>query len=304
MRVLLLGAGGFIGSRLLSRLRNLQCNILATTHNKRLAIQEQLLLFDILDTSSLNEKFDLFRKFEPELIVNCIMFGVSPRDRTEITHESDQLVTEYVEKLIHVTQSLSAQNSTRLIHFATRLTLIENERDRYVSLSRRCEFLLTQELSPENMTVVRLPRIYGPNEPNGRFIADLVNEMISTGRVTVKQPCRQRAYIHVDHLVDAIVDWVMNGVSTEIETLRIRNIDVAYSIARVVSREPHICIELNHAPTDSPLRECQDCGPFDDGHSLVVGVDPSIYVKESVGFFQDTIQKMVIELEQSRSKRS
>lgn len=299
MKVLLLGAGGFIGGALLSKLRTCQCEILATTHNRSLVAQDQLFLFDITHTDSLDEKFEIFAKFKPDVIINCIMLGVTPQDRAGLTHESNQLISSYIKKLIHLTSSLVFQNHTRLMHFATNLASMENNQNLYINLAQRSEQSLNEGLLPENVTIVRLPRIYGPKEPNGRFIADSVMELTSARHVAVEQPCRQRAYVHVDHLVDAVIAWVINEVSTEIQPLRIRNIDAVDMIARVVGCNPEICIQPNHLPLDSPEHQCEHCGSPDDDHSLVVGRDPKIYLVESIGVFQNTIREMVIEFGKS-----
>jgi nucleoside-diphosphate-sugar epimerase len=190
-RVLLLGGSGFVGSRIQEFLSVGSNEVFITSTEKKPARPN---VFSLSSSSVDFEcQFDrVISESRPDVVIDLVSPNVSPRDRRS---GQTELAQRYVAVL---RKNLESSAIPALVHVSTELAQSTQSQDSYIQ-SKLIAVRELAEIEVANLvSTVYLPRIFGPGEPAGRFISDLIADLIKKGHTDVREPSRIREFMSVD----------------------------------------------------------------------------------------------------------
>lgn len=257
MHVLVLGSTGFIGSNVLSVLRSFPQEFAVTTTSLSRDADFKL---DIRDLQSLRGI----------LTANC--FDVILNASGIVSHASEILMGKSIDfdvnaigvlNLIDAVKGMARGRKPFVIHLSSALEPL--------SKIHRAESLYAQEKqvgteifkSGLNSRVLsglclRVHNVYGPGQPENRFIANSIKTFLDGGYITLNYPNRIRDFVYVEDVAMSIVamirefgysDKFAQSLEYELGTAKgVSLSSVASSIATLLGLEPEKVVRAARPP--------------------------------------------------------
>lgn len=190
MTVLVVGASGFLGSQLVRALRNNGRHVVGTT---RAPAHPSHITLDLLDGEAIANTLDRVR---PSTVVNLAGAGL-PRDgRGPEAAESNVVGSRMLAQAV-----LECRVRPFLIHAGSALEDASSEVSEY-SLSKAAGTeAVAVTLHDVGHLIVRIHSVYGPTQPRGRFLSDLIDSLLAGAAFTIQHPERSRDFCFVDDVV-------------------------------------------------------------------------------------------------------
>jgi len=216
---LVFGHSGFIGTALVK--------ILNQNDNNRVFLSD----FRFTESTTINEIREHLTKFPQQItIFNAIGHGLG---RTS-TSQSQLLIsnTLWPIRLIEALDSFGMRSRT-LIHLASSLEARGNiGESEYAESKDRAtrELLERRSASQTPVVIVWLSSVYGPNQPRGRFVADLIDAIKSQTKFALAYPERRRRFIFVS---DAVA--ILERIAMTVEIPKVSGTDFVISTAMAIS---------------------------------------------------------------------
>ena len=194
MRVLLLGASGFIGGGLWRYLRAIGVDVLTAGRGRENDIY--------LDASRPKQHGSDLHKLDFDVAINAIACGLDNRD---VAAETAMKVNAGFP--VFLAEELSNhRNFPFLVHLGSSLERGSLETDNYVQTkSQGSDSLLMQGDGRSNrIVVVKLPSVYGPFQPANRFVASAIETLLRREHFLVKNPASIRDFVYIEDATRAI----------------------------------------------------------------------------------------------------
>ena len=196
MKVLVIGATGFLGRHLVPELLRRGHEAVAAsrsaTTGERLDVSDEALCIDVL------------HRVAPDLVVNLAGLGVT-------AGSADSLCMQAVNATGSVVLArAAAESGIPLLHVASSTEplpgmLAESEYSQTKALgTAKVDHMMRSGRA--SIAIARVHNTYGPDQPRGRFIADVMHRMRSGGEFTIRHPARVRDFCLVDDVVARLVD--------------------------------------------------------------------------------------------------
>ena len=300
MRVLVTGAGGFIGSHLCCELENLgyQVVALARTWHHRHYKPKELIYGNILDTQLVNEIV-----YSCEIIIH--LASITAHD--EIVEHKIQTLQTNLRGTQNVAEAFLKSPHTKKLYYASTgkvygkiesNPITEKHPTRPLNIlgkTKRITELLLELLAVENMEkniiIFRIFNIFGPHQKESFLIPTILSQLSlqqnsNSFKVNLGDVYAQRDYLHVNDLVSAFILHIENG-NHSIGGLSYFNVasgipHSAESIIRILERILDRKIEIE---TDrSKLRLNEDPIEFGSAEALhkEVSWSPAISLQEGL----------------------
>lgn len=249
--IFVFGSSGFIGGRLMAHFHPAESRVVRVGRDTRSDIRITKFDDDLIDKIG-----TMIAENEAGVIVSLIAPGVTPRERRAESMNDLDNYPDLLATLLRTDRRLS------LVYLASTLTELGGMRDDpYVRYMSRQDDLLEELTMTSSVTRLKLPRVFGPGEPNGRSISSWINHAKEYRHINVSEPCRTRNLLHVDDVVQLIanaVDILFRRSNYVLRQWPIRatNLQVAEAIAALLHPAlGSIEIRLAHTPVD----DCQIC---------------------------------------------
>lgn len=270
MRILVTGAGGFLGQRLLEVLHREGHEIFATTRNNATAIHANIsVLNDALDVEIYGR---LITDKRIEVVVNGLAAGVDPSDRnvSGMLHANGMFPSELalVAKAAGASSFVQIGSSAEYAPVDKSGRVAEDDppmREKLYGATKAAGGVLLEASATEvglRYTILRLFNIFGPGEKPHRLFPSLVRRLSQGQTVPLSDGHQVRDFLYVDdacHVVSRVIDAMQdknmpsgaynlasgNGVSVR---------DFAMMIANEMKADPKLlCFgELPMRPDDLP----------------------------------------------------
>lgn len=232
MKVLVVGAGGFIGTSLLQNLKNRGTDVTATSLSGGCGLQ-----WDVMDHA---RGRDVFACGPFDVVVNLVAVGVGSepvdpiwgwRVNTETPTNIARLLSDQPNKpqLIHVsssTESLVVNEQRESVYSATKAEGTQS----------LLEFAKQTEL---RCSIVRVHNVYGSGQPKSRFVAYVIDQILREQPIQLRFPDRVRDFVYLDNVVEHLINLFtveVNGI-VEVEM----GSGVGYSLSSVVQLVSSLC---------------------------------------------------------------
>jgi len=255
-KIVVLGGSGFIGSTFRSQLQQAHIPHLVTTHRAISVNNDDVHYLDIFDGESIVNSFERIKHFNPTSIINCVALGVNPSERGNLQTKATRALAQFSMNLSNLLQDAEL-GLTQLVHLTTSLTEDSEYQDPYVVHSRFLTENLKSRVPPSRFTVLSLPRVFGLNEPPGRFLGDLARSVRLSSHVKIIEPCRVRNYLSLTDLVNAVLSYVQSDETCKIQLLQVSN-DEMHHLLKLVKNEgsARAYERLVQSGFDEKLRHC------------------------------------------------
>lgn len=201
MRILVLGATGFLGQRLVPLL--LERGHQVVPAGLRSAIDD-VIKVDITDANSVATALD---RIAPDGVINLAgaglpRVGASSGDSWRVNDQGTRTVASAVARLadppslVHAASALEHEPEDLAFDYA-RSKAAGSAGVSSILAGTACRY-----------SVARIHNVYGPGQPAGRFVGDLVSALKSGRPFVVRHPSRQRDFCFVDDVVEHLADLV------------------------------------------------------------------------------------------------
>lgn len=251
MRVLITGAAGFIGSRLVSSLAEIGCACLGVDNlwvGTQPLVERRNLFFRVLDICATDALWQVFREFQPEVVVQLAAIHHIP------TCERDRAETLRVNVVgFQTVLDAAEQCGCRRVVLASSGAVYDwvegplNEertpvcpRDTY-SLSKATNEAQAHLWSARTRRAAIVARIFntiGENDPNAHLIPDILSQLNSaTGHCAIRlgNAHSRRDYLYVQDAADCLQKMVLSPLP---DTCQVFNIGTgrATSVMEIVDQ--------------------------------------------------------------------
>lgn len=203
MKILLIGASGFIGRRVSAHLRALGVEV---TEASRSGTDKGFTQLNLADSSSLKS---ILVTSHYDWVVNLAGAGM-----THGRHSSQEMeVANFSGPLALASTVASLRDPPAILHAASAIEA--NSRSETSSEYARTKAAGTLGLAKALRgfgvphVVVRLHNVYGPGQPRGRFVRDAVDAAIADREFVIQQPHRIRDFCYVEDVATRISECVM-----------------------------------------------------------------------------------------------
>lgn len=207
MRILVLGGNGFIGSKLSEQLKGEGDEVTTLSRGSQADVRLDLEAPNTIETFLGANHFDA--------VVNLAGAGLTAGTASIATMEriNSNLPTRILNSLV----AQGRESTTHLIHAASSTerhpgqTVDESEYSR--TKFHGSERLLTAfELAetthsalPVHLSICRIHNTYGPDQPTGRFIAHVIQQLSTQTPLTLIHPHRVRDFVYVDDTISGLI---------------------------------------------------------------------------------------------------
>lgn len=262
MQVLVLGSTGFIGSTVLKFLKSFPQQFSVTTSSLRGNADFNV---DIRDRKSVRG------------LLSSQCFDVVLNASGRVLHESESGIGRLgnfdinvtgVMNLIDAVEDMKRDCKPFVIHLASALEprgKIDNAESRYAQEKQIATELFKRSFENKVLsgTCLRLHNVYGPGQPQGRFIANCMKVFLDGGCIELNYPNRIRDFVYVEDVAMSIVAMIRESryrdknISVEYEVGTAKGVSlssVASRLAKLLGLEPGSVIRASLPPL-------LDCNP-------------------------------------------
>ena len=201
MKILVLGATGFLGQHLVPLLVERGHQVVPAGLR---SVTSDVIKVDITDASSVATALD---RVAPDGVINLAGSGL-PRpnalsgDSWRVNDLGSRAVASELVRLsdppilVHAASALELEPEDLALDYA-QSKAVGSAGVRDVLTGTACRY-----------AVVRIHNVYGPGQPAGRFVGDLIAALNSGQHFVVKHPSRKRDFCFVDDVVEHLADLV------------------------------------------------------------------------------------------------
>jgi nucleoside-diphosphate-sugar epimerase len=207
--MLVTGAEGFLGSNIVSQLRQEQVAVISGVHTQQTAMDKQVLL-DICDRDAVNRTFAEYR---PDYVIHCAAYGVNYQDR-----DIDMAINVNVHGSLNLLEAASLYPVKRFVHIGSCFeygsfagpvaeNALPRPTDIYGSSKLAATVLMLERSTNLNvpLLVLRPFGMWGPSEKSHRLVPQIINAHL-TGASLDLTPCLvTRDYLYVADAAGVIV---------------------------------------------------------------------------------------------------
>jgi len=208
-KILLIGGSGFLGKNISKRLA-LGKNYITTIGDLKKSDDPHLkfLKLDILDSSKVSS---LIKKHD--IIINCTGQITKPinicfRINTEGIENIIKPVKLYKKKLFHIS-TFSVYGTAKYVNEKSDI----NPESPYSTCKAFAEYMIIKDLPLHNFCILRLPNLYGEEQPHGLFAYLLKSYKSDKKLIFNNDGTLSRYFLHVSDCANAIVKAVNNNLS-------------------------------------------------------------------------------------------
>lgn len=244
-RILITGAGGFIGSGLLRKLAQAPNTKVFGSYKSVSGPDSVSFPCDLMDSQALSELIDFIK---PTTVVQAA--GVRPQKSTGFAVDGDLKIAQNLLMALRRTRvkpNLIAIGSCAEYGAAASPYLEETNplpsTPYGQSKFKATEFLLNQsQVDNQPVILIRPSVVYGEGQPADMFIPSLISAIRQNRKVLASPGFQKRDFVHVEDVVDAIVACLefsagWNGMVLNIATGQSRSLrEVADVISKQVGR--------------------------------------------------------------------
>lgn len=212
MRILLTGANGFLGSRILERLivnNEVHITLRKDSQTNRIdsIIQEARVKVFFVDENNTLEIENLFKNEEIELIVHCATDYGKQKDYFFKVFESNVL---FPLKLLEIGVKYNLKYFINTDSYFNKDNLSYNALPNYSKTKKL--FLSYLRNVGKNISIInmRLEHVYGPNDNSDKFITYLVKNMKLNEKISLTFGHQKRDFVFVDDVAEVYNNIILN----------------------------------------------------------------------------------------------
>lgn len=270
-KIVITGASGFLGSNLIERLKNYNCEIYAFTSNPQ-KLQKfegnsniKIVLNSDIDTD------DVSHIFKDSIVINCAF----PR-----ANSPEQIAPglKFIDSIFRIAVKNGAKGiiniSSQSLYPINRMRpASENTELELTSPYEVGKFMVEQNLeaycynSPVKFTNIRLASLIGPGFDQ-RITNKLVDTALSQHKITVEDNNKYYGYLDVEDATSALLKMIFSSTDSWREiynlgpeegfTLK----DIGESVQKIVSEELNLKVELEIKESEGTLNSTLDSDAF------------------------------------------
>lgn len=271
MRILVIGASGFIGRYVVRRLNTLSVHNITATYRSRPPASDHNTWRQV-ELTNPAELDRLFQQARPELVIHLAALAdvITARREPERAAAVNLVATSHIAQLSELYGARLLFVSTEYVFDGRRGRYREDEPPNPVTQYGRTKWQAEQEVAKRTTrwSVLRTSIVYGWPEPNRRNYAPLLIESLRKGHPRHAPTDVFRTPVYVARLADVIAIIAANDDANGILHVAgadwVSMYDFALSIARVFSLDERLVIPTDSAASntggsDSPDRLGLDC---------------------------------------------
>jgi len=298
--ILIIGAGGFIGSNLTRSLINKNDNISVIIRDSsdewRLKDLEYSYKKYFADLTNSRKLHDGIFNLQPDVIVNCATYGVYPKQKDpEKIFQNNVVGTK---NLIQVIQDYNKVK--KIINIGSYLEILDKNKintqswENYANAKSKQTELIHEfgNKSGIPISTLRLFNPYGKFESPGRLVCDIMIALIKKQKLEIFSKSAKHNFYHINDVTDTIQNLIINS-KTDNKIFNLKASDET-SVESVVDTASKIAdTELDVVWKDEDQREIQ--GKYIDNKdeildpkiSLVVGLNETFtWFKKNIDLYK------------------
>ncbi len=259
MRILVIGASGFIGRHLVRRLNATPAHDLTATYRSRPPASDGN-AWHQMDLDDLDGLERIFQQAHPEFVIHLAALAdvMTAEREPERATAVNVAATSRIARLCELYDARLLFVSTEYVFDGQRGLYREHEPPNPVTQYGRTKWQAEQEVAKltTGWSILRTSIVYGWPQPGQRNYAPLLVESLRQGQPRPASPDVYRTPVYVDHLADAIAkiaDRNLTGILHVAGADWVSMYDFALSIARVFDLDERLVI-----PTDSEASSAGD----------------------------------------------
>lgn len=223
--ILVIGAGGFIGSRVARALYNQGLSISSVIREGNAS--KILPTFLVPDLTEPNALQSILERTTPEYVINAA--GVIPQSRSVSEPGSGHIIATNIAQSL-----LNFSPESRLIHFGSAAeygsgnrAFREGDDPKPNSAYGLDKLRTTKQLeqmfsnSDSKCIVIRPPTVYGSRQSSGMLVPTLLRHFQSRTPITLSSPSAGRDYLHVDDLSNGIYKIILSPNQNNFDIINI-----------------------------------------------------------------------------------
>lgn len=194
--ILVLGVGGFVGSAIASKLRD-NYRVIGVSRSRRTELESDTHILDLTTATGQQSLTRICEDSTISLIIDAASSGVTP------SHRNAHTLTQLSDLALSVISTSCAFNLP-VIHFST--VAIHERRfseDPYVVGKANVAALFHDFLDRDGLgAMIYTPRIFGPNEPRGRLLSDMVRAMRMGEEFVIRDRTLRRSFVSLSDIAN------------------------------------------------------------------------------------------------------
>ena len=243
MKVLITGAGGFVGSSLVNQLRGF--TIFPTFFSKHFRTHNRNIFFDLTNTKHIKELVSSHPKMSFDAIVHCAAITPFSKKTNPLNFMNDLVMAESIVtlcKAFKVKKLLFASgwvvyNPSLPTPFKEAYSLQPNTA--YGKSKLAVEQFFKKNVSPAAIINIRFSTLYGSGQVTQGLIPNLTKSALKKKSMSINAVATRRDYLYIDDAVDAIKNILLAPVEKNLDinvgsNNSYRTIDIALSIQKIV----------------------------------------------------------------------
>lgn len=296
MRIILTGATGFIGSKLLSVLRYQGHKLLILTRQRNLRSydkNEKYIQYNIGDDFP-NEIPD----FSPDILIHLAWEGI-PDFSAEMCQKNVHNHIKFIQNIKKVSTLKKVIVSGSCVEYGSKAGVCfeaeRNSPNSYFSWSKQtlCDFYkFFCEENHIKLIWFRPFYVYGPGQREGSLIPTLLKALQNGHYPVLRNPVMANDYIHVNDLIDAFVAGLENQEVEGIYNLGSGKLTAVYEISEIIEELIHKTNKFSSGLVSEPLHSSQLKGFYADISSAQVqlGWKPKWEIKQGIELTYKSLQ--------------
>jgi UDP-glucose 4-epimerase len=244
MTILILGATGFIGSAVLNRAQALGLDVVATT---RVETQG----FSVCDVTKPMQVIELLGATAFKVVINCVGAGATAGQGSD--EEVWQVNALGTKNVIDALSSIDLSVRPRFVHLGS-------SREQHIHLSMSDRGATTKSYADskrESATLIetfagmgnvawnlRVHNTYGPNQPQNRMVARIVESAVAGVDAELKNPNQIHDFVHVSDVAEAVVRAAQSDIAPQ------QSIEIGTGVGTSVLKLARMVYALAGAPQE------------------------------------------------------
>lgn len=224
-KILITGASGFLGKRLINKLNNKNCSLYLTSLEGR-----KDLLIEKLDLLNYKDVEKVIEKIKPDIVYHLGALVDLSRDY-EI---AQRCIDINIKGTLNLLESLRISPPKKFIFTSTEEIYGDNPLPfREDQLPQPPSAYSISKISAENfckmyarifdfsLIIFRIGTMYGPEQPLSRFIAKIIVKSLKNEDILINSGEKKRDYVYVENVINALVLSDKTKLDNQIETINL-----------------------------------------------------------------------------------